>query len=142
MEILPNDINIAHRTGKKPLNQSPDKRDLVVKLCRRDLKRPLIAASKNIPAERKSNLYINEHVTPLRKTILYSLRQMRRAHPDLVKGCTTFEGSVYAYTKPPSGSPTTARDQRHLVNNKEALVKFCREYVKKPLTAFLESWKH
>ena len=142
IEMSPNDISVSHRFGKKPANQQPDKRDIIVKLCRRDLKRPLITASKELSPQQRPNLYVNEHLTPTRKTLLFALRQMKRAHPDLVKGCSSFEGRIYAYTKPPVGSPAIARDRRHLVNTREALVEFCREYVNKPITAFLENWSH
>ena len=42
----------------------------------------------------------------------------------------------------PHGAPATTKDRRHLINNHESLVRFCREYVNKPLTAFLENWSH
>ena len=44
--IQNNDICTAHRLGPKRENQSSNKRNLIVKLCRRDLKRDLISASK------------------------------------------------------------------------------------------------
>ena len=39
VQIAVNDISTAHRLGTKPQNQAPDNRKLIVKLCRRDVKR-------------------------------------------------------------------------------------------------------
>ena len=142
MEVPENSISVAHRIGKKPANQQPDKRNIIVKLCRRDLKRPLITACQKRAPNQRQNLRINESLTPTRSTILFALRQMKREHPNLVQGCSSYEGRIYAYTPPPEGSPATARNRRHLVNTREDLVKFCDEYVKRPLTTFLENWTH
>ena len=66
---------------------------------------------------------------------------MKRQHPELVKGVSTFEGRVFAYTK--NESPTAnSRDRRHLVNDYEMLVKFCEDYVRKPIETFLENWQY
>ena len=140
IQISPSDVSVAHRMGRKPANQQPDRRGIIVKLCRRDLKHSLISASKKMVPRSRSNLYVNEHLTPARKTILYALRQMKKDHPDLVKGCTSWDGRVYAFTPPPAGSPPSSRDQRHLVNSRDSLVTFCSDYVQKPLNAFLDNW--
>ena len=36
IDIQPSDISTAHRLGKKPVNQTPDQRKIIIKLCRRD----------------------------------------------------------------------------------------------------------
>ena len=136
IELQPSDISTAHRLGRKPSTQGDDKRPIVVKLCRRDMKRELVFASKKLP--RPASLYVNESLTPNRKTILFSLRQMRRNHPDVVKGCTSIDGRIFAFTKPPEGS-RSPRDVRHLINTREALIAFCDEYVKAPLDNFLQN---
>ena len=64
---------------------------------------------------------------------------MKRAHPNIVSGCSSVEGRIYVYTKPSSSSGGSSRDLRHLVNDQETLVDFCREYIKQPLDLFLES---
>ena len=137
LNLKPEDISTAHRLGRKPDSQRPDKRNIIVKLCRRDLKQELIRASRTQVAPR--NLYVNESLTPTRKKILFHLRQMKRAHPNIVSGCSSVEGRIYVYTKPSSSSGGSSRDLRHLVNDQEALVDFCREYIKQPLDLFLES---
>ena len=135
IEITPNEISTAHRLGKKPPTQAPDKRPFIVKLCRRDTKRTIMQAAR--AQNSSSPIYINESLTPKRRTILYALRQMKKAHPTLVTGCSSTDGKIYAYT--PTGE---TRNARHLVNTHEALVFFCREHVKKPLDAFLSGWVH
>ena len=142
IQISPNDVSGAHRMGKKPASQQPDRRVIILKLCRRDLKQSLISASKQMAPRSRGNLYVNEHLTPARKTILFALRQMKKDNRDLVRGCTSMDGRVYAFTPPPAGSPPSTRDQRHIVNTHDALVTFCSEYVKKPISAFLDNWSH
>ena len=141
LNLNPEDISTAHRLGRKPDSQRPDKRNIIVKLCRRDLKHDLIRASRTQVAPR--NLYVNESLTPTRKKILFHLRQMKRAHPGIVSGCSSVEGRIYAFTKPSSpsssGSSFVRRDVRHLVNDHDTLVEFCREFIRQPLDNFLES---
>ena len=132
------DINTAHRLWRKPVSQGVDRRGIVVKLCRRDLKRDLIMASKQQgKSSRSSNLYINESLTPTRQKLLFALRQIKRAHPTLVSGCTSIEGRVFAFTK--NKNAGAGRDMRHLINTQDALQKFCDEFVKLPLENFLLS---
>ena len=85
VKMTPTDISTAHRIGRRPQNQQADRRNIVVKLCRRDLKRDILFACRNI----KPNMYVNENLTPLRSTILYVLRQAKKSHGDKVKGCST-----------------------------------------------------
>ena len=132
------DISTAHRIGRKPATQHPDRRSIIAKLCRRSTKSDLMFACKNQP-EDSPRVYVNDSLTPIRNTIMYSLRQIRRAHPRLVTGCSSYDGKVYAYTKDPIAG---RRDRRHLVNSHSDLIKFCSEHVKQPLEAFLESWSH
>ena len=136
--ISPNDISISHRLGKKPVTQGPDKRSIVVKFCRREIKNGVYAARKN--QTRQNRIYINESLTPTRQTIYHTLRRIKRLNPELVNGFSTYDGRVYAYTKNTSPSASSTRDMRHLINNMEMLKKFCHDYLKKPLTTFLESF--
>ena len=126
--LPPETISTSHRLGRKPQTQMEDKRKIIVKLCRRDLKGDLIKASRR--GGRSSKLFVNESLTPQRSKILFALRRMKREHPNVVKGCQSFDGRIYAYT-PPTSSSSTARDQRHLINTHEALVNFCREFIKR-----------
>ena len=141
IELPLREINTAHRMGRKPQNQTEDKRAIIVKLCRREMKRDIMSANRlKIPG-----LYINESLTPKRRTIFFTLRQMKKAHRDIITGCTTFDGKVYAFTKQPAGTSSNLlrpRDTRHLVNTQEALTKFCRDYIKQPLETFLATWPY
>ena len=139
------DISTAHRLGKKPTSQVPDKRSIIVKLCRRDTKQEIFAAKRAMtPGNSSSTLFINESLTARRRTILYALRQMKRAHPSIILGCSSYDGRVYAYTKPPvqASQSSPSRNVRHLINNHESLTEFCREHIKQPLDTFLDSWSH
>ena len=137
VELQPTEISTVHRLGRPPTTQTPDKRPFIIKLCRRDTKRELLRAAKE--QNSTSPIYINESLTPKRSTILYTLRQVKKAHPSLVTGCTSIDGRVFAFTK--STSPG-GRNVRHLVNTHDGLVKFCHDFVKKPLDTFLAEWTH
>ena len=136
LEIQISDINTAHRLGTKRLNQTADKRHIIVKFCRRDVKRDVIMASKR---QTNPRIYVNESLTPTGKSIYDALRKMKREHPTLVKGCSTIDGRVYAFTKPITPAPN-ARDQRHHITNIDSLKEFCRTFVKMPLDTFLQNW--
>ena len=134
IEMSLSEISVAHRLGRKPQNQTPDNRPIIVKLCRRDMKTSLISASRKL---RSSTLYINENLTAPRRKILYILRQLKKDHPDLIVGCGSYDGKVYAYTK-----STSSQNTRHLVNTRESLVEFCRRYVRVPIDRFLDDWQY
>ena len=138
INIATTDISTAHRLGKRPLTQQVDKRSIIVKLCRRDVKEDVFRSSKT--QQRPSQLFVNESLSPTRRRIFQTLRSMRRNHPDLVAGCSTFDGKIYAYTKvSDSSSGQVHRDRRHFIRNFDALRKFCEEFVRKPIEAFLTS---
>ena len=141
LEINPNDISVCHRLGPKPLNQAVDKRPLVIRFCRRDLKRQILFTKRDNDNQ-NDTLYTNESLTKKRREIMFVLRKMRNFHRDIVTGCSTLEGKCYAYTKMPTSLPNTrARDRKHVINTQEALAKFCSEYIKKPLDDFLASFE-
>ena len=139
LNLTPDAISTAHRLGKKPISQGPDKRKIVVKFTRRDLKRDVVSASRK--QVKPAQLFVSESLTPARSTLFFALRKMRSAHPEIVKGCTTFEGKVFAFTKP-SNPSVYARDQRHFINSYDKLVSFCRDFIKVPMENFLASWNH
>ena len=132
------DISTAHRLGKPPSSStSPDNRSIIVKFCQRDCKKQIYLTARTAKVQ---GLYVNESLTPIRRTILYALRQIRRAHPNLVTGCSTFDGKIYAYTKPSATSPSNARNLRHEINTHQRLTAFCSDYIRQPLEMFLDSW--
>ena len=131
-EVATSELSVVHRLGPKPTNQREDRRPIIAKFCRRDTKSAVLVTGRRA---RTPNLFVNESLTPLRKNIFTTLRRMKKDHPDLVKGVTTFDGKIYAFTKPVS--PSVARDQKHYIANKTQLVNFCRDHVKKPIDEFI-----
>lgn len=125
------DINTAHRFGTK-LADKLDKRPFIVKLCRRDLKSDLIRASKR---QESPQIFINEHLTPMRRNIFNAVRKMKKNHQD-VKGCSTFEGKVFAFTR--NNASPDAKDHRHLISNHECLNEFSLKFIKMPIESFLK----
>ena len=140
INITPGDINCAHRIGKLNRNGGQDKRPIIVKLVRRSLKRDIIVQSRNLQRNvaAADRLYITESLTPKRRTILDSLKKMRKMEGPVVTGCTSLDGSVCAYTK---STTEGGRDRRHTVNTHQQLVQFCDEFVEKPLHMFLDNWR-
>ena len=64
---------------------------------------------------------------------------MKKVPQGKVKGVGTFNGRVYAYvenTTQPGG-----RHVRHLVNCRDALEKFCRDFVQQDMETFLNGWR-
>ena len=133
-DITLRDINTTHRLG--PLKAStPTRRNIYVKFVRRDVKKHVIKKSKELG--RTTGLYANESLTPLRRTIFNALRKMKADVPDIVKGCYTMEGKIFAFT-PPVGN--NSKEQRHCITDMGALQAFCRDYVKEPLDTFLQNF--
>ena len=87
---------MAYRLGKKRDTQGPDKRDIIVKLCRRELKHDIIRACKS---SKHDGLFINESLTPVRSFIQYGLRVARRKFPDKIVSLGSHEGKVYCWVK-------------------------------------------
>jgi hypothetical protein len=91
LNIAPTDISTSHRIGKKPMTQVEMKRRIVVKLCRRDIKKDILFACRQL----KPNFFANENLTPVRNTQMFVLRKMRRAYEDKVLGCSSIDGTVF-----------------------------------------------
>jgi hypothetical protein len=136
--MRPADISTAHRLGRKPLSQLPDRRKIAVKLCRRDLKRDILYACR----QEKPDLYVNESLTPSRNTIMYVIRKMKKEHPHQVMGCSSIDGRVFGWVKPPAHGPPGLRNVKILVNTHAALQEFCTNFVNRPLTDFIDMWPH
>ena len=129
--IATTDVSVSHRLGKKPTNQRPDKRNIIVKFCRRDTKRDILAASRRVKSQ---NLYANESLVPERQSIAYALRRARRELPNLISGSTTSEGKVFAFVKSRNANE---RDIRVQVNTIEKFDDFCKKYLSQPASNLL-----
>ena len=132
IEITNHDISITHRLG--PMKSSaPRKRNIYVKFVRRQLKKQVVQKSKT--AGKNSPLHAFESLTPLRRKMLGVLRRMKSNVPTVVKGFTSIDGKVFAYTPPVAGN---TRDQKHHIEDWESLASFCRDHVKQALDDFLQ----
>ena len=129
------DISVSHRLGRKPHAQRTDNRSIIIKLCRRDMKRDILSACRSM----KPNFYVNESLTPTRNTILYVLRQAKKKKIRLA-GCASVGGRVFAWVSPPEGQE--GRDARIPVNTHQDLDSFCSKILREPLSNYLSSWTH
>ena len=137
--ISNSDISVAHRIGKKPASQAPDKRGIIVKLCRRDLKHDLLTA---VRSTKPSKFYINENLTPKRSTLLYALRQAKKKFPSVVSGCNSRDGKVFVYVKPPNSKDPSARNSRMAINTLDNLKDFSTKVLCKPVSCLIDRWPH
>ena len=124
LNISSSDISVSHRLGKKLVGQQKDKRSIIAKFCRRDIKNDvLIQCRRSKPA----GFYTNERLTPVRNTILYTLRKMKRETNSRLTSCSTFDGKVCAWVKPAINSspslPVPSTDM--IIYIHEKLEEFC-----------------
>ena len=75
LELAIEVISMAHRIGVKPKIQGEDKRNIMLKLCNRDVKQNFLKSWKVV---KPMKFYINESLTQLRNTIFYVMRQLKR----------------------------------------------------------------
>ncbi|KAI3384257.1 hypothetical protein SNEBB_000913 [Seison nebaliae] len=138
--IVPTDHFItAHRIGRKPVAQRPDKRNILMKFKNADFKDEVLHACRN---EKPSDLYVNENVTPTRATILYVLRRAKAKYPSIVSGCQSRNGKVLAWVKPVNPSAAGAHNVRVMLNTRKALDDFCSKTLKTSLDTFIPEWPH
>ena len=129
------DISVAHRLGSKPKHQRADKRNLIVKFCKRNIKNDILAAGRRV---KPAGLYLGESLTPQRQSIAYVLRKARRERPDIISGTYTSEGSVIVWVKPPNPSAPGAKNLRNTINTVHRLEEFCTKALGKPISHYLD----
>lgn len=134
LAIKPSDISISHRLGKKPISQAPDRRSIIVKFCRRDIKRELISACKTV---KPPNLYVNESLTRTRSTALFGLRHARRKFPEKIVSYGSYDGNVHAWVRPPNPS---ARNSKVIINTKDKFNDFCRNFLNCNPSDLVTNW--
>ena len=139
MEVNPSEFSTSHRLGRKPPPQQPDRRSIIAKFCRRDKKREILA---NCRSSRPTDFYANESLTPIRSTILYVLRKMKREPNSRLTSCSTKDGKVYAYVKTSPNAPPSARPTGMLINSYEKLREFSTTTMGKELSTYIETWPH
>ena len=135
--LRPAEISVAHRLGPKAKSQAPDKRNIIVKLCRREVKHDMIKVCRTA---KPSNIYINESLTKTRSTVLYGLRQAKKKYPGLVSGCSSSEGRVFAWVKPPNPTTPGAKNTKTLINTKERFIDFCTNTLKCNSSDLVSVW--
>ena len=92
VNITHSDINIAHRLGPKKQNKD---RPLIVKLQNRTKKSEIMDACVTM----KPNLYINESLTPKRRSLFTTIWAIRKTHRDLFQQCYTRDGKIVVKLK-------------------------------------------
>ena len=147
VDISPNDISICHRLQPKRPNPNGSQKppNIYVKFVRRDSKRELIQASKGQAREAQNKLFANESLTPKRTAILQTLLKIKRGN-NIIKGVTSEEGQIFAFTAPPDESNRSSdaqgrrKDRRHSINTKAELQRFCDTFLRSQLEELVESW--
>ena len=137
VDVTANDISTSHRLGpiRRASPGNPERRNIYVKFVRRDTKKLVIQQSKK--QKKNAPLVAFESLTEKRRSMLKALQGMKKAVPDRVKGCTSMDGKLYAFTPPLAGQ---TRDHRHHIPNVDTLRDFCSKFVQKPLQDFLGSF--
>ena len=124
IKMSPSDISTSHRLGNRPKTQGPDTRNIIVKLCRRELKHELISASKQVRLE---NIYLHENLTHTRNHLLFVLRRAKRKFPNVIAGCSSMDGKVYTWVKAPNPDSPSARNTKLFINLQGKLDDFCQK---------------
>ena len=114
LELAIEDISMAHLIGVKPKIQGEGKRNIMFKLCNKDVKQNILKSCKVVKPKK---FYINESLTPLRNTILYVMRQAKKKHRSVINGCNSSDGSVAAWLHAASAS-TKTKYRKIIINTK------------------------
>ena len=125
-------ISVAHRLGK--LKESgPDKRSIIFRLVRRDLKYSIFKACRI----KKPQFSINESVSPLRNTIMYVLRKAREEYPRKFGRNFTEEGNVRLMIPKTDGAKEY---DKRTINTKHELDDLLRVKINKTSLDFGARW--
>ena len=131
--INSNDISTAHRLGRKPDNSNEDKRSIIFKLCRRDIKRDIVQACRN----HKPNFYINEHLTPTRGTIMFVLRKARQMNSNKIGTARSNDGSISVNLP---ADEDGGRGKRVICNTRASLDELLRTQLNVTSDRFVKNW--
>ena len=117
LELAIEDISMDHRIGVKPKTQGEDKRNIMFKLCNRDLKLNILNSCKDV---KQKKFYINKSLTPQQNGILYVMQQAKKKHPSMINSCNSSDGSVVAWLHAASASAKT-KYRKIIINTKKEL---------------------
>ena len=134
--LQPNEISVSHRLGGSNSSQKPDRRPIILKLCRRDAKMDMVRSMRRLKPE---GFFINECLTPTQQTISYILRAAKREFPQIVSGSTTYVGKNFVFVKNHSAG---AKDVRLKISSRSKIEEFCENYLGKQITHFIKEWTH
>ena len=123
LEVSPSNISTGHRLGNRPASQGEDRRPIILKFCRRDIKTDILNSCKEMKPQ---NFFANESLTPIRSKILYVLRQAKKHH-NKIASCKSIDGKVVVWVKPPRPNAPGARHTRVFLNTKASLERFLRD---------------
>ena len=139
LNIDPADISVAHRVGTK-VKQGPDRRNIIFKLCRRELKYDILSACR----QQRPNYYVNESLTPTRNKVLYVLRQAKKKWPQKIRNLRTSDGSISVYFLPPAASSQErlpfSQMRRITINTRRQLEDFISVELKSSMEELSVKW--
>lgn len=107
------DINVAHRLGPKRQNKD---RPVIVKLLNRSKKSEIMEACVTV----KPNLYVNESLTPKRRTIFNTIWEIRKKNREVFQQRYTRDGKIFVKLK--------TSNQKHVITTEESLNTFLDKY--------------
>ena len=138
IQMKPDDITSAHRIGRKPINQASDRRSIIIKLCRRDMKKDILAACRQL----RPPFYVNESLTPTRSQVMFVLRKARGDHSDKFRTPRSYDGNVNAYVPMPGAKPQDqlTRARRVVVNSRRALDELLLEHIGCTSEKYVKDW--
>lgn len=133
LNIQATDISTAHRLGVKPKSQGPDKRNIIFKLCRRDVKEDILNACR----QSRPPFFINCSLTPTRNKILFVLRKAKAKFPEKITACRSINGSVSAFV-PNKHATRNTRDRRIDINTPSVLASFLQDHIETSMDELLK----
>ena len=122
----------AHRIGKKPVSQKPDRRNILVRFRHRELRDDILKAARSV---KPVGLYVNENLTPLKSTMLYTLRRAKKLHPGKIDGCGSYNGRVFVWLR---SSEPSQRNKKVVVSNIAMLDEFLKQCIGVDSAALME----
>ena len=132
LNIQPADISVAHRLGSKS-NAGTDGRSIIARFCRRKLKYDVLNRAKQI---KPRGLYVSESLTPLKQKMVRMIRSAKEAHPNVISGFSTSDGTIHMWVKPPNPAASGAKNARITVETMARLEKFCQDHFGQPASTF------
>ena len=147
LNMQPNDISTAHRIGRvNSSNGSSQKRNIIIKLCRRDLAAEIYSACRQL----KPKFFINDSLTPTRSKICFMLRQLKKKFPSKIKAVRSIRGEPMVtvpkegerITRQSSANSSSTRSETRpvTITTRLQLETFVREHLKKTLQDVSLPW--